>query len=74
MVSNATHVPVLAGPVEATAAGNVLLQLIATGKVGSIDEGRALIRSSFPLEQYEPQNTDAWDEAYTRFLNVVEQD
>lgn len=71
MVSSATHVHVLAGPVEATAAGNVLLQLIATGKVRSIAEGRALIRSSFPLEQYEPQDTDAWDEAYSRFLSVL---
>ena len=71
MVSSATHVPVLAGPVEATAAGNVLLQLTATGKVGSIAEGRALIRSSFPLEQYEPQDTDAWDGAYTRFEALV---
>jgi len=74
MVSSATKVPVLAGPVEATAAGNVLLQLIATGKVGSIAEGRALVRSSFPLEPYEPQDTDAWDEAYSRFQALVERD
>jgi len=71
MVSSATKVPVLAGPVEATAAGNVLLQLIATGKIDSIAEGRALIRSSFPLEQYEPQDTGAWDEAYSRFVSVL---
>ena len=61
---------VVAGPVEATAIGNVMVQAIADGAVGSIAEAREVIRRSFDVEQYEPKNTAAWDEAYGRFLNV----
>ncbi len=61
---------VLAGPVEATATGNCLMQAIAAGELGSVEEARAVVRSSFPLETYEPHNTAAWDEAYERFLTV----
>ncbi len=42
------------------------------GKVGSIAEAREVVRRSFDVEQYEPQNTSAWDEAYERFLKVVQ--
>jgi len=62
---------VLAGPVEATATGNLMMQAVAAGDVGSIAEARQVIRDSFQLEQYEPENTAAWDEAYERFLKVV---
>ena len=74
MISSATKLPVLAGPVEATAAGNILVQLMATGKIGSIDEGRELIRSSFPLEEYTPRDTEAWDHAYARFVKLLATD
>jgi rhamnulokinase len=63
---------VLAGPVEATATGNVMLQAVSTGEVGSIAEAREVIRQSFALEEYEPKNTAAWDEAYDRFLGVLQ--
>lgn len=66
--ANATGQPVVAGPVEATAAGNVLMQLLAAGQISSLREGRALVRKSFPVEIYEPQETAAWSEAYQRFL------
>ncbi|MGC8781590.1 MAG: FGGY-family carbohydrate kinase, partial [Anaerolineae bacterium] len=59
--------PVIAGPFEATAVGNLLLQMLATGAIGSLAEGRALVRRSFNTEAYEPRNTAAWDEAYARF-------
>jgi rhamnulokinase len=62
---------VLAGPVEATAIGNVMMQAVADGDVASIAEAREIIGRSFPLEQYEPQNTAAWDEAYGRFLKII---
>ena len=74
MVSSATKVPVVAGPVEATAAGNILVQLMATGQVASIAEGRQLIGSSFPMEAYEPQEPDVWDDAYAQFLPLVEKE
>jgi len=65
--ANATGRPVVAGPIEATAAGNALMQMLATGAISSLSEGRAIIRRSFDTEEFEPQKTDAWDEAYARF-------
>ncbi|REK18011.1 MAG: rhamnulokinase [Planctomycetota bacterium] len=62
---------VLAGPAEATAIGNVLVQAIAGGDVGSIAEARELVSRSFPPERYEPRETSAWDEAFERFLRLV---
>jgi rhamnulokinase len=62
---------VVTGPVEATAIGNLMMQAVAAGDVASIAEAREVIRRSFPVEEFEPQNTAAWDEAYPRFLKVV---
>jgi len=62
---------VVAGPIEATATGNVMMQAVAAGDVASIAEAREVIRRSFPVEEFEPKNTAAWDEAYPRFLKVV---
>ena len=59
---------VLAGPVEATATGNIMMQAVAAGEVGSIAEAREVIRNSFPVEEYEPRNTAAWDEAFERVI------
>lgn len=64
--------PVLAGPSEATALGNALVQAIATGRLASLAEGRDLVRRSFPPHRYEPQATTAWDEAYGRFQGLVQ--
>lgn len=64
--------PVVTGPVEATAAGNVLLQMLALGHIASLAEGRDLIRRSFEMETYRPRETDAWGEAYDRFLSLLE--
>ena len=62
---------VVAGPVEATAIGNAMMQAVAAGDVSSIAEAREIIRRSFPVEEYEPKNTVAWDGAYQRFLKAV---
>ncbi|MEN6459451.1 MAG: rhamnulokinase family protein [Thermoguttaceae bacterium] len=62
---------VVAGPVEATAIGNLMMQAVAAGDVASIAEAREVIRRSFPVEEYEPKNTPAWDEAYSRFLKIL---
>jgi rhamnulokinase len=69
--ANATGRPVVTGPVEATAIGNILMQMLAVGQIGSLREGRALVRRSFPLETYEPQETVAWAEAYQRYLSLL---
>ncbi|HEY1064901.1 MAG TPA: FGGY-family carbohydrate kinase, partial [Pirellulales bacterium] len=65
--------PVVAGPVETTAAGNCLMQAIAVGAIGSIDEARAVIRASFPVKTYEPRSRDAWRSAYDKFLGILAQ-
>jgi len=62
---------VLAGPSEATATGNVMMQAVADGDVASIAEAREVIRRSFAVEEYTPKDTAAWDEAYQRFVKVV---
>ena len=64
--ANATGAVVLAGPVEATALGNVIVQAVAKGILGSIEEGRELIYRSYPVSRYEPQDQEAWNEAFER--------
>ena len=59
------------GPVEATAIGNVMMQAVASGDVASIAEARQVIRNSFPMHEYEPQNAGPWDEAFARFEKIV---
>ncbi len=60
----------LAGPAEATALGNVLVQLMAGGQLASLAEGRQLVRQSFPVEAWELQPTDEWEAAYHRYLRL----
>jgi rhamnulokinase len=70
--ADATGRTVVAGPIEATALGNIALQMIATGAVSSIAEARGVIDRSFPVERYAPANTDRWDAQYRRFVDYVE--
>jgi rhamnulokinase len=65
--ADATGCTVIAGPVEATSAGNVLVQLSALGEISSLAEGRALIRRSFTTVTFQPENPDAWADANARF-------
>jgi len=65
--ANATGIPVLAGPTEATAIGNVLVQAITMGELKSLREARQLVRNSFEIETFEPRETEHWDEAAERF-------
>lgn len=58
---------VVAGPVEATAIGNVMMQAVAAGAVGSIAQAREVVRRSCTVDVYEPKHTAAWDAAYERF-------
>jgi rhamnulokinase len=70
--ADATGRTVTAGPAEATALGNIGLQMIATGAVGSLSEARAVIDRSFPVERFEPVSADRWDLHYRRFQHYVE--
>jgi rhamnulokinase len=69
--ANATGRRVVAGPVEATSIGNILMQMLAVGQIGSLNEGRELIKRSFPVETYEPQDTEKWQEVYARFIEMI---
>ncbi|MBI1900114.1 MAG: rhamnulokinase [Planctomycetia bacterium] len=69
--ADATGRRVVAGPVEATAIGNLMMQAVAAGDVGSIAEAREVIGRSFSVEEYSPRETAAWDEAYVRFERIV---
>jgi len=55
LVASATGRKVVAGPVEATAAGNVLVQAIGAGEAASLDEAREIVRRSFEIELFEPR-------------------
>lgn len=72
--ANAIGRPVWAGPAEASAIGNILVQYIALGQISGIKEARAIVRNSFPLETYYPQNKSDWDEAYIAFLHATRLD
>ncbi len=69
-VADATGRPVVAGPTEATALGNILVQAIGSGALASLAEGRELIRRSFPLTTYEPKPKADWDRAYQKFCSL----
>ena len=65
--ASATGCTVLAGPVEATALGNVLLQAVALGHLASLSALREVVRGSFAIESYEPQDRAEWQHAAARF-------
>ena len=64
-------IPVIAGPVEATALGNIILQLIALGEIESIEEGRKIIRDTEKVKIFEKEHTPDWDEAFGRFCEII---
>ncbi|MGD8362682.1 MAG: FGGY-family carbohydrate kinase, partial [Gemmatimonadota bacterium] len=66
MTADATGRPVFVGPVEATAAGNLMVQALSLGILKSHGEGRKLVRRSFPVEVFQPRETGRWDEAWER--------
>ena len=72
LTADAAQRTVIAGPVEATAFGNVLMQALAQGRIASLPEGREIVRKSAELITYEPEPSAGWDDAYARFLDVRE--
>jgi rhamnulokinase len=63
--------PVLAGPVEATALGNIAVQALATGEFSTLTEARQAIRNSFAIQEFQPRATEQWNDAYQRFVNLA---
>ncbi|MHB8903461.1 MAG: rhamnulokinase, partial [Thermoguttaceae bacterium] len=62
---------VVTGPIEATAIGNLMMQAVAAGDVAGIAEAREVIGNSFPVEEYQPREPSAWDDAWERFQAVL---
>jgi rhamnulokinase len=67
LTADACNRPVLAGPIEATAIGNVLVQAMGLGLLRSLSEAREVVRSSFEVKRYEPRDAARWEEPYARF-------
>ena len=70
LTANTTGKPVIAGPAEATAAGNVMIQALANGRVGSLEEVREVIAASTTLERYEVDAGVDWGEVKERFGQI----
>lgn len=69
--ANSTGMPVVAGPSEATAIGNIMLQAKAAGLAGSLAEMRQLIARCVPTETFMPDERETWEAAYARFEKVI---
>ena len=72
MAANSIGMPVITGPVEGTAIGNIMLQAKAAGLVGDLFEMRKIIADSIEIATYQPQDREAWDAAYEKYLAIVE--
>ena len=72
--ANACKKAVIAGPIEATALGNIMLQAIATEYIANISEGRQIIAKSVDLEEYKVLDSFEWDKAYERFKELIAND
>ena len=70
--ADSTGRTVVAGPVEASALGNIAMQMVATGAVASLAEARQIIERSFPVERFEPIQQDRWHAQYRRFHGYLE--
>jgi rhamnulokinase len=66
MTADASGRTVITGPIEATAAGNVMMQAIGAGVLPDVAAGRSLVRRSFELKRYEPQDSAAWAPMYAK--------
>lgn len=71
MTADATGRTVVTGPVEATAIGNILVQAVALGRLGSLSEASAVVRGSFPVATFTPRDRNGWDAAYSRLLSLI---
>ena len=68
--ADAMNLPVIAGPEEATAVGNLLVQALGLGVIGSLHDGVRIVREAFPVSKYEPRDPDRWEDAYERFVKI----
>ncbi len=71
LTADATGIPVLAGPTEATAIGNIMLQAKALGKVTSLQEIREIVLNSFEVTEYKPSPELDWEAAHIKFEKLL---
>ena len=72
MTASANGRKVIAGPVEATALGNIAVQLIALGEIKDVAEARQIIAKSETTYEYLPQDAEKWDAAYEKFKTIIQ--
>ena len=71
LASQSIGIPVIAGPIEATALGNIVLQLIALGEIENIAQGRKIIAETEKVKTFNEEHTPDWDEAFGRFCEII---
>ena len=71
MTADACGIPVLAGPIEATALGNVAVQLMAAGILADVKHARQVISDSFDLKKYQPKEHALWNEKYAEYKKTA---
>jgi len=71
LTADAAGIRVVAGPIEATAIGNAMMQAISLGYLDSLEQGRDFVGRSFPLQEYQPRTADGWNAAYERLLSLL---
>lgn len=71
ITANATGLPVYAGPVEGAVTGNLIVQAVALGKLKDLREGRELIRRSFDISVYHPEDQQEWEKTINRFNKKI---
>lgn len=72
MTANANNRRVLAGPVEATALGNIAVQMMSLGLIKDVDEARKIIANSEKTYEYMPQDQEKWEAAYKKFKTIIQ--
>lgn len=69
--ADALGIPVKAGPEEGTAVGNFMVQAVGLGIISRIEDAQPIIKKSFQIIEYKPNDTASWDAAYERYKKVV---
>ncbi len=71
-IADTTGKNIIAGPAETTSVGNLLMQLKADGEINSVEEGRNISLASSEVLRYSPENTEEWNAAYERFIEIID--
>ena len=74
MTANAIKREVVAGPYEATALGNAVIQLISLGALDNVAQARQILSQTVETTQYEPAQTVEWEDAYQRLQALIQAD